>query len=75
MIQPVHLITGNIPGHLSPQTADEWIADLSPRLAEAHVCARQNLKQTQQRQKRDYDLRVVEHHYSDGSVVQIRLHH
>lgn len=69
VIQPVHLITNNIPGHLSPQTADEWIADLSLRLAEAHACARQNLKQTQHRQKRDYDLRVVEHHYSEGDLV------
>uniref|UniRef100_A0A8W8NIX9 Uncharacterized protein n=1 Tax=Magallana gigas TaxID=29159 RepID=A0A8W8NIX9_MAGGI len=69
VIQPVHLITKNIPGHLSPQTADEWIADLSLRLAEAHACARQNLKQTQHRQKRDYDLRVVEHHYSEGDLV------
>lgn len=69
LIQPVHLVTGNILGHLSPQTADEWIADLSLRLAEAHACALKNLKQAQHKQKRDYDLRVVEHHYSDGDLV------
>ena len=69
VIQPVHLITGNIPGNLSPLGADEWSADLSRRLTDAHHCARQNLKQAQLRQKRDYDLRVVEHHYDEGDLV------
>ena len=31
--------------------------------------ARQNLKQAQHRQKRDYDLRVVNHHYNQGDLV------
>ena len=69
VIQPIHLITGNIPGNWSPHSPDEWSADLGRRLADAHACARQNLKQAQHRQKRDNDLRVVEHHYNQGDLV------
>lgn len=55
VIQPKNFVTCNIPGNLSPQTTDEQIAYQNLRLAEAHACARQNLKQTQHRQKGDYD--------------------
>lgn len=58
VIQPIHLITGNIPGNWSPHSPDEWSADLGRRLADAHACARQNLKQTQHRQKRDLVYKI-----------------
>lgn len=69
VIQSIHLIVGNIPGNLSSHSADEWSADLGRRLVDAHACARHNLKQAQHRQKRDYDLRIVENHYNLGDLV------
>ena len=40
------------------QDPPTWVKNLSHNLSEAHKLARENIGETQLRQKRDYDLRV-----------------
>jgi hypothetical protein len=54
---------------------DSWVVKLADTLREVHQFARDNLRTSQARQKRDYDLRVVQHAYQEddlGFVVQNR---
>ena len=69
-IQPIDLILG-LPGptHQDPPT---WVANLSNNLSQVHQLAREKTEQTQLRQKRDYDLRILEMTYSPGDVVYLR---
>lgn len=60
-IQSIQLMLGTVPCALEQYNPDSWIAHLSKSLHEVHKLARANLKTTQQRQKRDYDLRLVKH--------------
>lgn len=69
VIQPVHLLIRNIPDCLHSQEPSEWCFDLANRLSKAHLHARQNLQEAQLRQKRDYDMRLVEHYYNPGDIV------
>ena len=74
-IQPVQLLLG-IPQQCQEQLdPDSWVVKLADSLREVHQFARDNLRTSQARQKRDYDLRVVQHAYQEddlGFVVQNR---
>ena len=65
-IQPNDLILG-LP---RPTTQDPltWVANLSNNLSQVRQLARKKIGQTQLRQKRDYDLRILEKTYSPGDV-------
>lgn len=65
VIQPVHLLMGDLPDGLHSQEPSDWCFDLSNRLSQAH----HHLQEAQLRQKRDYDMRLVEHHYNPGDIV------
>ena len=68
-IQPVQLLLG-IPQQCQEQLdPDSWVVKLADSLREVHQFARDNLRTSQARQKRDYDLRVVQHAYQEGDLV------
>lgn len=69
VIQPAHLLMGHLPEDLHSQEPSDWCLDLANRLSKAHHHARQNLQEAQLRQKRDNDMRLVEHHYNPGDIV------
>ncbi|CAG2204197.1 unnamed protein product [Mytilus edulis] len=46
-----------------------WVKHLVGRMQKIHEFARHSLHTSQLRQKRDYDLRVVEHKYQPGDLV------
>ncbi|CAC5372090.1 unnamed protein product [Mytilus coruscus] len=48
---------------------DSWVAHLAKSLNEVHKLARENLRTTQHRQKRDYDLRLAQNQYHTGDLV------
>jgi hypothetical protein len=68
-IQPIQLMLGTVPCALEQFDPDSWVAHLSKSLHEVHKLASEHLKTTQQRQKRDYDLRLVQHKYQVGDLV------
>ena len=51
-----------------------FAADLTERLARLQELARGHLRQAQQRQKRDYDLRTYEEQYEQGDLIYLRDH-
>lgn len=68
-IQPIHLLLGTVPNAVKKFDPESWIAHLSRSLNEVHQLARENLRTTQHRQKRDYDLRLSQHKYHAGDLV------
>ncbi|MCG8035188.1 MAG: DDE-type integrase/transposase/recombinase [Candidatus Thiodiazotropha taylori] len=69
-IQPIDLIIG-LPKP-TPQDPPTWVANLTRNLSNVHDLAREKIGQTQLRQKRDYDLRVLQNSYHPGDVVYLR---
>lgn len=69
VIQPVNLFMTNLPDGLHSQELRDWCAVLPNRLSDPHHHARQNLQESQLQQKRDYDIRIVEHLYNPGDIV------
>ena len=71
-IQPVQLLLG-IPFKTvrNEGETDPWVLELAENLRNVHTFARKKLKTTQLRQKRDYDLRVVQHQYQSGDLVYL----
>ena len=69
-IQPIDLMLGI--HNNSPQSPSGWVASLSERLSTAHRSAREAIELEQFRQKRNYDLRVLENSYCVGDVVYLR---
>ena len=67
--QPIDLILG-LPRHI-PQDPPNWVETLKRNLSRVHQLARETIGKTQMRQKRDYDLRIVEHPYEAGDVVYL----
>ena len=67
--QPIDLILG-LPRHI-PQDPPNWVETLKRNLSRVHQLAREAIGKTQMRQKRDYDLRIVEHPYEAGDVVYL----
>ena len=56
----------------SPQSLSGWVASLSERLSTAHQSAREAIDLEQFRQRRNYDLRVLENSCGVGDVVYLR---
>ena len=52
-----------------PETVHEYVSDLRNSLEVIYHTVRKNLKISAQRQKRDYDSRIVENVYQRGDLV------
>ena len=70
VIQPIDLILGI--SKPAPQDPSNWVENLANNLSEIHRLAREKIGESQLRQKRDYDLRVLERSYKVGDVVFLR---
>ena len=66
--QPVDLL---FPTKATEMSADQYVAELQKSLKKAHDVARRNLKTTQERMKRDYDLKTYVRVYDVGDPVYI----
>ncbi|CAC5423884.1 unnamed protein product [Mytilus coruscus] len=64
-IQPIQLVLGTVPCSIGKFDPDSWVAHLAKSLNEVHKFARENLRTTQHRQKKDYDLRLAQNHTGD----------
>ncbi|VDI23542.1 Hypothetical predicted protein [Mytilus galloprovincialis] len=68
-IQPIQLLLGTVPCAVGKFDPDSWVAHLATSLNEVHKLARENLRTSQHRQKRDYDLRLAQNQYHNGDLV------
>jgi len=64
--QPIQLLLGLPNTSVQDREQDPWILELAKNLKIVHKHARQSLKAAQMRQKRDYDMRMLEHSYNIG---------
>ena len=69
-IQPVDLMLGL--SNQTPKSPSAWVTSLVENLSNANRSAREAIGLTQCRQKRDYDLNVLEYPYNVGDVVYLR---
>ena len=70
--QPIHLLLGLPNTSAQSREHDPWVLELAENLKTVHRYARQSLKAAQMRQKRDYDMRVLEHSYNIGDLIFLR---
>jgi transposase InsO family protein len=70
--QPIHLLLGLPNTSAQRREHDPWILELAENLKTVHRYARQSLKAAQMRQKRDYDMRMLEHSYNIGDLIFLR---
>lgn len=68
-IQPVQLLLGIPQMGQDIVYPSDWVTRLVRRMEKIHDFARQHLRTSQHRQKKDYDLRVVAHRYQAGDLV------
>ena len=68
--QPADLIFP-LPSAESSGSKDEYVADLTHTLLQAHDAARTKLRATQERMKRDYDVKVHCREFQEGDRVYI----
>ena len=69
IVQPIHLPLGTTPHCFKKFDPDSWKCHLAKSLCNVHQMARSNLRAAQHRQKRDYDLRLVDKQYVMGDLV------
>ena len=50
---------------------DEYVAELTTKIQEAHNAARVKLETSTRRMKRHYDLRILERPYKEGDAVYL----
>ena len=68
VLQPINLFLGTSDNG-EDKDINTYVKDLKSKLESIHREARENLKTSQNRQKRDYDLRSVHNTYGVGDVV------
>ena len=68
----------NIPAHLmfplaavEPVNVNEYVGTLMRNIEKAHTAARNNLKTSTKRMKRDYDIRILSRNYQEGDVIYL----
>jgi transposase InsO family protein len=66
---PAQLMFPNV--HEKQENYDQYVVGLLENMRKAHNVARETLKTSLKRMKRDYDLRVLLRPYSEGDVVYI----
>ena len=69
IITPIEIVAGVASKLQSTETYPEYAKQLIKNLETAHSVARKHLKQSQQIQKRNYDLKVKETNFKKGDVV------
>lgn len=52
-----------------PADIHEYVIDLRDKMEECYHTVRKNLKASAERQKRDYDSRIIEYSYQVGDIV------
>ena len=72
VLQPLDLILGTLDRERLKTPSSEWVQQLAETLDKVHQFVRKNLRTTQARQKRDYDLRIHEHQFQVGDLVYRR---
>ncbi|CAC5417339.1 unnamed protein product [Mytilus coruscus] len=68
-MQPVDLLLGTAESNIETNQPCQYIKDLRNALEKAHKTTRDNLKATQFRQKRDYDVKLYHRIYNKGDKI------
>ena len=68
---PASLMFPTVNAQEREKDKDGYVQQLEEKLLEVHSIARDTLRESQKRQKRDFDLRLQEHKYQEGDVVYI----
>ena len=68
-IQPIQLMLGIPQNGQEVEQPSTWVTKLVRNMQKVHEFAMRNLRTSQKRQKRDYDLRVVQRKYDPGDLV------
>ena len=68
-IQPIQLMLGIPQNGQEVEQPSTWVTKLVRNMQKIHEFARRNLRTSQKRQKRDYDLRIVQRKYDPGDLV------
>ena len=71
VLEPIDLMLGTVDQHLQQETPVEYVKKLEERLKRVHKQARDTLLSAQRRQKKDYDLKVLERKYNVGDLVYL----
>ena len=71
VMEPVDLMLGLKDQSLRKDSPVEYVQRLEQRLKSAHTLAKEHLLSAQRRQKKDYDLKVLERKYSVGDLVYL----
>ena len=69
VLMPVDIMLGTREPKGESKAPQEYIIELEASMTEAHRLARENLLQSQRRQKRDYDVRINRSKYEAGDLV------
>ena len=68
---PASLMFSTVNAQEREKDKDGYVQKLEEKLLEVHSIARGTLRESQKRQKRDFDLQLQEHKYQEGDVVYI----
>ena len=71
VLEPIDSMLGTVDQHLRQETPVEYVRKLEERLKRVHKQARDTLLSAQCRQKKDYDLKVLERKYNVGDLVYL----
>ena len=71
VLEPIDLMLGTVDQHLRQETPVEYVKKLEEWLKHVHKQARDTLLSAQRRQKKDYDLKVLERKYNIGDLVYL----
>ena len=69
VLQPVDFLLGTTNVKLHKKTPNAWLTGLAEHLERIQKFARENLKGARKRQKRDYDLHLLENQFNEGDLV------
>ena len=70
-LEPIDLMLGKASQNLRQETPVEYVKKPEDRLKHVHKQARHTLLSAQRRQKKDYDLKVLQRKYNVGDLVYL----
>ena len=71
VMEPIDLMLGIAHQQLRQETPVDYVKKLEERLVQVHKQARETLQSSQRRQRKDYDLKVLERQYRAGDLVYL----
>ena len=71
VLEPIDMMLGTASQNLRQETPVEYVKKLEKRLKRVHKQARDTILSAQRRQKKDYDLKVLERKYNVGDLVYL----